>query len=1373
MLRVRLFGGLTLVWDDVALPTIPGTAARSLFAYLVTYRDRAHTRDLLAGTFWPDLPDATARRRLSKALWQIRHTFRAAFPQGSQGEQDKAGSLSAILVAQDDTLQLNPDLPLRVDKEEFEQQLVYSSHQKLGPAAEGLLRAVELYRGEFLAGYYHDWAIVEREQLHGMLLEALGRLVAGYKGRGEYEPALRFARWLVAEEPRREGAHREVMQLCHLLGDDAGALKQFEICRQSLARELGVEPSPETVALADEIATRSRLSRRPLLPATARPVTTLLLERPDRLPLVGRRKELAELLRQVEATAEGAGGLTIVYGEAGVGKSRLLREVAENARWRGVRTAWGRCYELAAPPAYQPLVEALWADPAALDESTLEELWRAELSRILPGLAIDDGSPPSLSPEEERRRLLEAMAQGFLALVEAAPHLVLLEDAQWMDPASLEALRYLLPRLGEAPLLVVVTARTEELGGQRAEVLSAMESTRLARRLELGGLSQAETEELVQRALDLEEPAPRFSDRLYAETEGNPFFLIDTLWALVEEGLLYRDEAGRWSTQWDESTEDYAELPLPASVVQSIVRRLDHLPGELNELLDLAAVIGRGVDFSLWRAASRRDEADLLMAGEELGSRGLLVADPTALGGADYVFAHDQIRRVAYRRLAPPRRRSYHRRVAQALTDLAPDEPAALAYHWTRAEEWERAADYHQQAGDRARAVYAHAEAVAHYTQALDALARLPGSIDAARKYELHLAREAVRNFMGDRQEQAEDLNALQALAQAQNDARRQTEVALRQAHYAEITGDYPAAIEMAQVAVRLAHSQDQQWSLHRTYHEAVGHLQWGEALSRQGAYETARIHFLRAQDLALAGQRATSEEGAAERSKLYLRDRVAGAHKVAAELLKSLEADSFCCLGGVCWHLGDSSGAEMHYEQALTIYREIGNQWGEAKVANGLGVLAWSRGDPDEASECFERSLRIYHEIGHRRGLVQAFGNLADMVMYRGDYSGAQRLFDRTVRMCREIGEPWIEGGILNNLGIAADRLGVYTEAAAFLEHALRVRHEIGDRQGQAEGLSDLSLLYHHMGDDETALDYGEQALDLIEELNNPFMKGFVLTRMAHVLVNLDRPDQATTAYQEALHLRRKGGQIHLIAETLAGLARVSLVREELERALARTEEILEILGARSPRVDPVGSHGGTSPSDSVVVAGHDLGGADEPMRVYLTCYRVLRANGDPRAKRVLSLTHDLLQRQAAKIDDEKLRSSFLTNVLVHRETVAASQELQASQQESLTLTEKPVTVSLPRADAPLGRPVREDEFVTVTWTVAAPEDETIAGKVARRRHRVLRLLREAQAQGAAPTHRHLAEALGVSRRTIERDMAALQREHLQLPATRGKLSE
>jgi predicted ATPase len=316
----------------------------------------------------------------------------------------------------------------------------------------------------------------------------------------------------------------------------------------------------------------------------------------------------------------GNGGLTVLYGEAGVGKSRLLRELADNAAWRGVQTAWGRCYEMASA-AYQPFVEVLRACLPALNASRLASVWRACLAQLLPELAGDGGPLSLLPPDEERRRLLEAIGQALVALAETTPHLLLLDDTHWIDLASLEVLRYLLPRLADSRLLVVITIRGEELTGQTEAELWAMEDTRLSHRLELRRLDATATGELVQRALGLEQPAPRFSARLYAETEGNPFFIVEALRTLVEEGLLVRDEAGVWSTPWDDSTQDYAELPLPAEVAHSIERRLARLPSPLGQALDLAAVIGRSLDFRLWLAASGWEEEPLLAAADELCAR--------------------------------------------------------------------------------------------------------------------------------------------------------------------------------------------------------------------------------------------------------------------------------------------------------------------------------------------------------------------------------------------------------------------------------------------------------------------------------------------------------------------------------------------------------------------------------------------------------------------------------------------------------------------------------------------------------------------------------------------------------------------------------
>ena len=239
MLSVRLLGGLAMEWQDTPLPVLPGKIARSLFAYLLVHRNHTHTRDLLAGTFWPELPEAAARRRLSQALWQIRHGLRAVKPEAP----------CSLILAEGDTLQVNPNFPLDVDVEDFLHHLNQAASGG-NNALEHDAASVALYQGEFLEGYYDDWVVSQREQLRLHLLESLARLVDGYKRAGNYEHALTYARRIVMEEPWDEAGHCEVMRLYHLLGREAEALKQFEHCRTFLDAELNAAPAPETVALA-------------------------------------------------------------------------------------------------------------------------------------------------------------------------------------------------------------------------------------------------------------------------------------------------------------------------------------------------------------------------------------------------------------------------------------------------------------------------------------------------------------------------------------------------------------------------------------------------------------------------------------------------------------------------------------------------------------------------------------------------------------------------------------------------------------------------------------------------------------------------------------------------------------------------------------------------------------------------------------------------------------------------------------------------------------------------------------------------------------------------------------------------------------------
>ncbi len=1313
MLSARLFGGFALYWQDHPLPVIPGKTARSLLAYLLVHRQHAHTRDLLAGIFWPDLPEDIARRRLSQALWQIRNCLQGIMPP----QQSAASVLLPLILAESDTLQIHPQFPVRLDVDDFDRML--GPALGIGEAAIAQLEtALALYIGEFLEGYYEDWAVAMREQLRLKLLEALARLVEDYKSLCDYERALACALRLVAEEPWHEAGQREVMRLYHLLGRDAEALKYFEDCRKLLVNEMGIEPSPETLALAQEIARHTGDTVVCDLQVAPQTFAPLFFDR-DRalkLPLVGREMERAALLSQIEALMRGFGGFVTVEGEVGVGKTRLLQTMAQDAKWRGVEVLWGAGREVAQTTPYAPLVEALSARLTSLRAGQLAQLvagiWLQVLKPLLPPLAErlpDLLPPPQLDPAQEKNRLTVALAHLLDGWAKIIPLLLILEDLHWAGADTLELLAQLLPMLGERQtphggcrVLIVVSFRSSAARMQPGiwEPLQALDRAGVQTRLALARLSAEATGELVRRSLGMAKVARLFEARLYRETQGNPLFVMETLRSLHSQGVLTQDETGNWNTPWDATTTDYAELPLPQAVEQTITQRLELLSPAQRQTIRLAAVIGEGCTFDILSAACDHDAQTLLSILSELVLCRFLDEMES-----DYEFSHNKVRQVAYAEIATLERLALHRRVAQALEALHPERVAALAHHWTQAEAWEQAATYHRQAGDRAQAIYASAEAAEHYTQALSALDHWPGA-DLAQRCALLLAREAIYDVMGARKAQAEDLAALSALAATQDDAAIQAKITLRRANYNHAIGDYEEALAAAQEVVRLAQTAGD------AELQASGYRHWGRILWHKGNFDEAH-------------------------SQLKISLKLA-----QARALRALEAQCFCDLGAIAGQRGDSVQAEAYFFQSLNISRALADRQGEGLILNNLGIVARTQGNYAQAHAYHEQSLQIRREVGHQRGESSVLNSLGIISRHQGDYAQAKDYFEQALRIMRMIGERWFECRTLNNLAMCLINLGDYSSAHAHFERSLQICREIGDRSSEAIVLEGLGSISYALGDNPAALEQVQEALRRVQETGEPDPTAYILIQQGAILAALGQLEEAAAAYRQAVSLRRDlAGTIQTV-EPLAGLAHVCLRQSNLAQARGYVDEILRYLDA--------------SPLD----------GIEEPARVYLTCYRVLGATGDPRAPQALASAYELIQNRAAHIADEAMRRSFLENVAANREVVAAYRALQVATYG------KQITVSLPSAGAPPGRTLREEEYVAVTWTLEAPEDSAPAPgapeagapkdddarhKTVRRR-RLLRLLREAQSQGAIPRDQDLAAALDVGLSTLRRDIAVLR---------------
>ena len=1210
-LRLRLLGGCEFHCPDGSLH--PETAKTSALLAFLAMQSAPQQRHKLMGLLWGDLPEPNARRNLRRALWDLRHKL-------------SRPDAPPFILASGQTVEFNRDSSYWLDVEAFSQRVNEVMRQRSSEAARrqgnslthqfvtSLTEAVRLYRGDFLEGFYvrgapafEEWMLAERERLRQMALQVLHYLVRHHAARGEYAAGIEYATRLLAMDPWREEAHRELMRLLALAGQRSAALAQYEECRRLLQTELGLEPLEETTALYEQIRSATPLPLAPPLPSSPAPP----------LPFVGRGEEHAMLVGWWEMSRCGQGRLALVEGEAGVGKTRLVEEVARYAETQGAVVLRGRCYEFGTTVPYQPIAEALrgclhdmeipgqyddrgtrgqgdtetrrrvtlspppLVSPSPLHPLPLSPVWLAELARLLPELRQhypDLPVPVQVSGEAARQRLFEAVACFLLALTgktskvrPAYPLFLFLDDLHWADPATLDLLHYLVRQLKDAPVWIVGTYRPEEVGPRHAltRLRQGLSRDHLIHLLTLRPLSATAVGEIARSLLG-GEPAEALGDYLYEESEGNPFVLVETVYSLREQGALADDAGGR--PRWQGPP---AAHLLPTSIRDMILQRVNRLSPPARRLLTLAAVIGRQFDASLLRAAAGPDAYAVDESLEEWLARRLVkeVLRPTSQvlrqrgvetsdsGLRTLDFTHDKIRAVVYH-AAGGRQPMLHRRVGEALERLHAGQLKGvceqLAHHYEQAGATDRALIYLPLAAARARTVCAHQEALDYYDRALAML----GERDE-RRWEILLSRGQVLCFLARYDEAIADCQQV-IEAKAGDPAGRllAARAATELSAIYRIRRDYDQARSWGERGYKLAEGPGEGLKSVWLREQARAREMLGEVEREQGNLEVAQKLFEEALALqrTLADQRGVADCLNGLGRVLSTRGLYAAACERYAEALAIFrtlgdqQGQATCLrrIGNCHWRQGDNDAARRVIVESLDLCRAIGDRYAEARCLSDLGLVYIGQRDDDAAQRCWEQSAALYRSLGLEKRMAYCLHNLGILHMGRSDYAAAEQCLDESLTVHRAIGARAIEALDLGWLGKLRLYRGEYEDARRCLEAALALDQEVGGGEEMPLHLAWLGAVTYELGDLAVAAAHFEEALRLSEKQQGTNLGPFEICWLITIQLAQGNGEAALGHLRQELVRARSRADADEAGQYCALLGAAEDARPYFEQALA-----------------------------------------------------------------------------------------------------------------------------------------------------------------------------------------------------------------------------
>ncbi|MEO0270781.1 MAG: tetratricopeptide repeat protein [candidate division WOR-3 bacterium] len=870
-------------------------------------------------------------------------------------------------------------------------------------------------------------------------------------------------------------------------------------------------------------------------------------------PMVGRDKELELLKELVKRLKNGRFIAAFIFGDAGLGKSRLWEEIKSFVinNKLPIIILEARCLSYSDNIPYWPFLQVIkkFFDIEDSDSQEIvkekilkksEELFADEYKDIAPYLGYLfsirfndelDEKIRCLEPRDLKVQLFLSVRKLLARISQTNPLILAIDDFHWIDPVSLSLIDFIFEAPEQFPLLFLFLSRIEKekpcyklkeqikkkLGNNYLEII-------------LNPLDKDSSAKLLSNLLKVPGFEEDFRNNILLKAEGNPFYLEEIIRSFIDSGILVFED-GLWKCSIEDPK--FFAFKIPDTVQAVIVSRLDRLNPELRMILEGASVMGRNFYVRVLQNIYEFDEFMLskhLSTLEEFGYIQKFKSEPEL----EYIFRHPLLQEVVYNTLFKKKRRELHRRIGETLEKFfhnrLDDFTEILAYQYANSDHIEKATEWLKKAGKKAKERFVNDEAIAYFEKVISILKENPEiKNQILEMIECYESLGDIQNLKGEYEKAIENYRAM-----------------------FEVTKDN---IVKARASRKIASIYQKQGRLD----DSLKVLQSAQELligdSEDEVIEKSEIYLLRSLIFRIKGEM----EMAIKECETGLR--IVEKSGIDEKKVKPIKAKEFNALGTIFWSKGEYDRAIEFYKKSLRIFEEIGDKLWIGVAYNNLGNIYQNKGEYENAIEFYQRSLKICEEIGNTHGIGAAYNNLGGVYFYKGEYDRAIEFFQKFLRICEEIGDKHGIGYASNNLGVLYTYKDEYDKAIEFYEKGLKINEEIGEKRAIGRISSNLGMVYFNKGEYDMAIKFYKKSLIISEEIGDKRGMGIASENLGRIYLEIGKLKESEGYLLKSKNIFEEIGDKFELIETYCLFSRLLIKKgEKFEKAIEESERALKL---------------------------------------------------------------------------------------------------------------------------------------------------------------------------------------------------------------------